>query len=257
MDDLNHQVKKMVAQCLYLDVTPESLSDSDDLLKVFDLDPAMLTGITLGLENQFGITVSEKEFNVEQFSRVSGIVSFVQAKRAAWEQQRAEAIAEIRMAFENVQRGNGVSLREADVIDGYGTQEERKEARAKDTENSWQGVPHEDIEHFSWVFPFLDPVGFRYYIPAYMIWCLHHDSDSVDATICALKAHENVKHKTKESARIEIFNTEQSKAIAMFLACMIQCDRCDQRVAKRTFDKYWSKFLKPEGEPGRKPKAKE
>ena len=54
-------------------------------------------------------------------------------------------IDEITSAFQDVRRGNGVTLHEATVIDSYGSMEERAKARKKDTERRWQDVPDRDI----------------------------------------------------------------------------------------------------------------
>ena len=59
------------------------------------------------------------------------------------------AIKQIVEAFGNVPLGGGVSLREADVIDDYGSDEERAAARAHDELDDWQRVPDEDIENHS------------------------------------------------------------------------------------------------------------
>jgi hypothetical protein len=86
----------------------------------------------------------------------------------------AEAIiVAIRQAFSGVRRGE-VTLHEAIVIDSYGADAERQEARSRDVEIDWQHVRDEDIEECETALCFLDPVSWRYYIPAYMIWSLSH-----------------------------------------------------------------------------------
>src|SRR5207245_238190 len=81
-------------------------------------------------------------------------------------------------------------LHEALVIDEYGSQQERSAARGLDTERSWEDVSEADIERSDSALSFLDPIGFRHYLPAYMVWTLIHyadsDSMSVDSTIYAL-----------------------------------------------------------------------
>ncbi len=67
----------------------------------------------------------------------------------------AELIEDIREAFKGVSRGY-VTLHEADVIDDYGTPEQRIEARKLDREGSWDRVPDADIERFHWVLSFFD-----------------------------------------------------------------------------------------------------
>jgi hypothetical protein len=77
---------------------------------------------------------------------------------------------EIKRVFGDVQRGGGVTLHETEVIDRYGSDDEREQARRKDTDSHWWEVRDEWIEEISGIggLSFLDEVGFHYYLPAYM-----------------------------------------------------------------------------------------
>ena len=83
-------------------------------------------------------------------------------------------IAEIHRAFRGVERGKGVTLHETEVIDAYGSDDERYKARAKDTDRAWEEVQDSWIEEFGGVggLSFLDAEGLRYYLPAYMTYWL-------------------------------------------------------------------------------------
>ena len=100
------------------------------------------------------------------------------------EAERREVIDEICRAFAHVSRAHGVTLHEAVVIDDYGSDEERIAARALDPDRCWQDVPDHLIEAHQETLCFLDQKGFRYYLPAYMVWALRHlgasDSFSID-----------------------------------------------------------------------------
>jgi hypothetical protein len=93
---------------------------------------------------------------------------------SSYEQRKQALMEEITAAFDGVSRENGVSLSEAWVIDDYGSDEERAEARKEDTETRWQDVPDEDIAYGYSCLSFLDEIGFHYYIPAYMVWYLRY-----------------------------------------------------------------------------------
>ncbi|MBW3636304.1 MAG: hypothetical protein KY445_07550 [Armatimonadetes bacterium] len=102
------------------------------------------------------------------------------------EARKLALIEEITRAFDGVSRENGVSLSEARVIDDCGSDEERGKARARDTETRWQDVPDDDISHASDRPAFLDAVGFRYYVPAFVVWFLRYtDSGSGQVTQAA------------------------------------------------------------------------
>jgi hypothetical protein len=151
------------------------------------------------------------------------------------EERKRALIAEITAAFDGVAREDGVSLHEAHVIDDYGSAEERAEARAMDTESCWQDVPDELIARGDSVLSFLDPKGFRYYIPAYIVWYLKYnvtdldsrsdncfpfeESNTPDSVLFHLGIRFGPAKPPDEYAlkRYRLLTTEQSKAVAHFL----------------------------------------
>jgi hypothetical protein len=80
-----------------------------------------------------------------------------------------QLIAEITAAFDGVAREDGTTLHEAIAIDNWRSHEEQMTARRLDTEQRWQDVPGEAILACESVLPFLNPKGFRYYLPAFMV----------------------------------------------------------------------------------------
>ncbi len=101
-----------------------------------------------------------------------------------------KAVKQIEDAFAGVALGEGVSLREAEVIDDYGTDEERSEAREQDEHNDWQRIPDEEIESATSSLCFMDNEGLRFHLPAFMRFTLRRyrqsDSISTDSTIYRL-----------------------------------------------------------------------
>ncbi len=101
------------------------------------------------------------------------------------------------MAFENVQREEGISLHEADMIanivdydgpscffkyDSSRHAELLAKAREKDVEDHWKNIPYQKLEQFFlWTISYyLDPQGWRYYLPAYLVWLLNKYIDNQD-----------------------------------------------------------------------------
>jgi len=179
---------------------------------------------------------------------------------SSYEQRKQAVIAEITAAFDGVSRKGGVSLSEAWVIDDYGSDEERAEARKEDTETRWQDVPERDIAYGSSCLSFLDDIGFRYYLPAYIVWCLRHidtedpndliyESDSYGSIIYHLTDKRPDLHQYR-MARFALFTPEQSKAIAHFLefdverSLKIDCELLRLKMLSEGFsqeevDLYW------------------
>ena len=128
---------------------------------------------------------------------------------------REEVTAQIRCAFDGVARG-AITLHEARVIDFYGTDEERQEARAQDTEACWQQVPATAIEAHWQIFPFLCPESFRYYLPAYLCFALHQpDSLAAEFTLYALDCD--------HAPPPQSYSEAQRQAIWAFLALERDC----------------------------------
>ncbi|WP_019588568.1 DUF6714 family protein [Deinococcus apachensis] len=119
----------------------------------------------------------------------------------------------IRRAFTDVTLGGGVTLREARVLDRYGSFRERERARALDFQGPWWEVSGEDLEMHR-PFSFLDAVGFAYYAPAYLTHVLSHDplyaTDTADTVLLGLWPRYSV-------ARFGGITAEQAAVIAAYL----------------------------------------
>ena len=131
---------------------------------------------------------------------------------------------EIRLAFSGVSREGGVSLSEAREIDNYGSEKARREARKRDTDTRWEDIPDESIPENCELWPFLDEIGFHYYIPAFISWCVRKRAENelgyedpwyptVDFfTLCALDISP-----AEAKRQLKNFTPEQLVATAHFL----------------------------------------
>jgi hypothetical protein len=95
-------------------------------------------------------------------------------KNSAIERERDGLLVDIAAAFGGVSREGGISWSEADVIDDYGSMEERQKARAADTERGWNELlDHPDWQDSPWMigtrFCSFDGIAFRYYLAPAMI----------------------------------------------------------------------------------------
>ena len=80
----------------------------------------------------------------------------------------------IENAFEGVERGEGITLHQAHVIDEYGSDEDFLAAGKLDTEERWQDIPDSLLSENPQFHNFLDPAGFRYYLPATMSFAIRN-----------------------------------------------------------------------------------
>lgn len=93
--------------------------------------------------------------------------------------ERDALIAEIKAAFDGVTREGGVSWSESEALDdAFGGTEAFAAARESDKDVSWAEL----VDALDWQpvdfyggWPFLDTIGFRYYVAPAMIRCLRGD----------------------------------------------------------------------------------
>jgi hypothetical protein len=101
-----------------------------------------------------------------------------------------DLVALIRRAFTGVTLDDGESLNMTEYNDSGGCRPEFKEKAQYDERDDWAAIPDETLEQFTVTFCFTDLKGFRFYIPAYMIWTVRHHrvSSSIiaDTTIYAI-----------------------------------------------------------------------
>ena len=125
--------------------------------------------------------------------------------------QHDAMLAEIRRVFTTVERGAGVTLHETPVIDSYGSEAARSEARQRDTDQHWWEVRDEWIETNCGIggLSFLDDEGFRYYLPAYMSYWLRTGEEP-----CSLSFHLRF-HNGRDFDKL--FSPAEKATIATFL----------------------------------------
>ena len=156
---------------------------------------------------------------------------------------------EIRKAFRGVTLGGGISLRQAQVIDGFQAVAANKlsgsPAKAEIT-NDWSQLSLDELERDC--IAHLDALGFRYYIPALMLSVLdHYESTSmrVIGTLGGL-------HPKKDNSwdyhlnRYSLLSSEQKAAIAQFLVALptlVELQPEDQKVVSRAVRNYWGEYL--------------
>lgn len=150
-------------------------------------------------------------------------------------------VERIQVAFKGVQLENGISWREANVLDNYGTEEERRNAKALDEKNDWTKVPDSligDIKYQSGL-NFLDTPGLRFYLPACMIYTLTHYTSSQSLLIHSIIYTLN--HKKTALDLQAIINADQKACIVDFLATCLSIgdDYFDITKLEEKMEKYW------------------
>lgn len=157
-------------------------------------------------------------------------------------------IARIERAFGGVRREGGLTLPETQVIKRGGTEADRRKARSSVTDKRWQEVSDEEIEKHGNALAYLDPKGFRYYLPAYMRWSLRHldsrKTDPLNAAIYALSPSANPEVTKRNAERWALFTPMQCHMIFKFLTFMVgQYDSAvDAYMARLALEAHWQQY---------------
>jgi acyl carrier protein len=79
---LTGHIKELVVQCLFLDVDPSTIKDNENLMEAYNVDSVNLFEIVVALEDDYGISFADEDFDVETFSTVASIAELVKRKQA-------------------------------------------------------------------------------------------------------------------------------------------------------------------------------
>lgn len=79
--ELKQQIKNMIVERLFLNVEPADIVDDANLMDAYGIDSVNLFEIVVGLEEDFGISLEDADFNTETFSTVDSIAAYVAEKR--------------------------------------------------------------------------------------------------------------------------------------------------------------------------------
>lgn len=159
--------------------------------------------------------------------------------------KRDELIAHVEEAFKDVSRKNGVSWSESEVIDDYGGDQARLEARKLDQDYHWSELvddPEWDPERGVGGFSFLDAIGFRYYLAPSLVRSLR---SGFDQGICFhLTLGDLREHKLEQWSAL---THQQSMTVKAFLEFMIEMNECrgDRLKAgywREAYDSHWARI---------------
>lgn len=160
---------------------------------------------------------------------------------------RQEVKQRIRKAFSGIALGSGISLRQAAVIENYGegvTDEEFSRLPLSEETTKWNQVTFEELE--SGNVAHLDPDGFRFYLPAFMISVIDVYDQCSMRVIGTLSALEPRDHEAEyHRPRYDCLSYQQKQAVTFFLDTLpklVQLDDEDKQIVERAMC-YWTTYL--------------
>jgi len=152
-------------------------------------------------------------------------------------------------AFDGAPQPEVITLHVAEAHDDYDYDHD-SEHRKKDFIGRWQDVPFEHIKKCQTALSYVDKVGMRFYLPAYMVWYLKNfGTDTVwsDHTLYTLDNHptdEKLSNYQKE--RFSLFSEKQLQACALFIKFCANDETqfTDTTFARNKYDRFWKQHDK-------------
>lgn len=80
MSDVETQVKEMIVERCFLPIEPQEIGDQEDLVDDVGLDSVQILEIVVGLEDVFGVSFEDSDFDIENFRTVASISDQVREK---------------------------------------------------------------------------------------------------------------------------------------------------------------------------------
>jgi hypothetical protein len=159
-----------------------------------------------------------------------------------------EAIANLEKAFAGVTLGNGISLRQAELIDdmSYKKDERWESVRQLDVVDDWKKIPKRDLEDLGYL-AHVDAEGFRYYIPA-LLSLFARSYDPIWIHVVQVLVILSTTSKRRDYL-YSLLTTEQKAAIAEFLVrlpSLVNVSTGDAATIEEALQVYWGQFLKHE-----------
>ena len=153
--------------------------------------------------------------------------------------QTEELISQIERAFRGVERPQ-ITLRVGRALDDNMQDELPKLRKLDDHYGGWSEIPEEDIEKFQDVFRWLCPIGFRFYLPAFMIHSLRFSKEP--ATDVWLSGAFSESEPGVLESTLEFLNPAQKEVVWRFLVIALESvhDDYNRDWWNHSWDKEWA-----------------
>lgn len=78
--NIEQTVKELMVERLFLKVSPEEIGDEEPLMDTYGLDSVNIFELVAGLEEVYGITFEDSDFELDLFKNVTSIAAYVRGK---------------------------------------------------------------------------------------------------------------------------------------------------------------------------------
>lgn len=80
---IEDQLKELIVERLFLKIEPQDIGDEDNLMEDHGIDSVQVLEIVVGLEEEYGVSFEDEDFDIEVFQTVKSISDFVREKQGA------------------------------------------------------------------------------------------------------------------------------------------------------------------------------
>ena len=77
---IEDRLKRMIVDRLFLKLAPEDIEEDKSLIETYGVDSVSLLELVVGIEEEFGVVIGDKEFRVDNFKTVAALAAFVRSK---------------------------------------------------------------------------------------------------------------------------------------------------------------------------------
>ncbi len=156
----------------------------------------------------------------------------------------------IERAFHCVEVGDGVSLHEANIIDNYGTTEERLEARAPDEKHDWRKlIADPDLARLCSTayasLSFFDGAGLRFHLPACFSRAILHPEDEWVADMLESLVFQLTHLSEYQQERFAVLDPLQRTCAREMLIYLRDSFWAEGAALDQAIDGYWSEGVVP------------
>jgi hypothetical protein len=160
----------------------------------------------------------------------------------------------LKAAFRDVTLDGGISIRQGEICDNYGEDNDGREISEAEFATiprgeiigDWIALPLDELEQYPYL-AYLDAKGFRYYIPAFLLSLLQDSQRGSMRVICTLSSLCPTRERwLYHMQQYELLSDEQRSAIAVFLFELKdypRLDSDDQQLISGALSAYWNQYL--------------
>ena len=74
------RLKRMIVERLFMKIAPSDIDDDKSLIEQYGVDSVSLLELVVGIEEEFGVSVEDDDFDVSHFDTVKALAAFVRTK---------------------------------------------------------------------------------------------------------------------------------------------------------------------------------